>query len=68
MFLNNPDGELVYFDDTNFNVAKHCCQSQPGVKFLNVQEFVFEDEDGNIKVPYFFCTTCGKILVYREFM
>lgn len=68
MFLNDPDGELVYFDDTSFNQAKHCCQNQAGVKLLNIQEFIFEDEEGNIKVPYFLCTECGKILVYREFM
>ena len=65
--LGYPNAEVVYFDDLK-ETTKHCCLGYAGILHLSLNYWTFSDEDGNIVVQYFFCTRCGKLLVYRDFM
>lgn len=66
--LNIPYAETMFYDD-NKSVTRHCCLGEPGIKYLNVSQWQFTDEDGKlINVNYFVCPRCSKLLVYRDFM
>lgn len=65
--LNGQVSEFQYFKDQK-PTTRHCCKNYPGICHLNANQWTFNDEDGNIIVPYFWCPRCHKLLVYSDFM
>lgn len=61
--------EVTFISD-NFNQPsiKHVCPHEAGFKSLVPSVFTFRDEDGTILVNYVYCSSCGKLMIYREFM